>query len=232
MQLEDWRNLVDTLESLIPYYERLNHFITFFMLWKWRNVAAKLAERDDEVLEIGSGPGNFSKFLETRRIYCLDPSEKMLLWYRKILNDERYNSIMGIGENLPLKDGHFDKVYCLFSFRDFLDREQGSREILRVLKKGGSFIVIDIFKPTSPLRKRIVELWMKHGTRLMVKLLVPKSKDIWYGNPYEQFLKTYEDFDTEEGLKTLTQSLGFEDVKTKYLGFGACMLVATKGDGE
>jgi demethylmenaquinone methyltransferase/2-methoxy-6-polyprenyl-1,4-benzoquinol methylase len=231
MESADWNRLMDTLESLIPYYERLNHCVTFFMLWKWRNIAAKLTNQEDEVLEIGSGPGNFSKMLDAKQICCLDPSEKMLVWSKQVLNGGKYNSVQGIGEQLPLRNERFDKVYCLFSFRDFMDRNKGAQEVIRVLKKGGSFIVLDILKPKSLSKKKLVDFWIRHGTSLMVKLLVPKSKDIWSKNPYELFYRTYEAFETEASLKALVETSGFEDVKTKYLGFGAFMLVARKGDG-
>ena len=231
MESEDWNTLMETLESLIPYYERLNHGVTFFMLWKWRNIAAKLSNLNDEVLEIGSGPGNFSKMLDAKQVYCLDPSEKMLVWSKKVLNGAKCNSVMGIGEELPLRNERFDKVYCLFSFRDFLDRHKGAQEVLRVLKKGGSFVVIDILKPASPSRKKLVDLWIRHGTSIMVRLLVPRSKDIWSKNPYEIFYKTYEAFETEDSLRALVKASGFERVSTRYLGFGAYMLIAKKGDG-
>jgi len=231
MKTEDWKKLITILESMIPYYERINLAVTFFMLWKWRNIAARLAKNEDVVLEIGSGPGAFSRLLNSEKICCLDPSKKMLSHSKKILKGDGYSLLAGIGEHLPLKEDCFDKVYCLFSFRDFMDRNKGAGEIRRVLRKGGSFIIIDILKPTKGLRKRIIDIWIRYGTRIALRLLVPKAKKIWKDNPYEAFFNTYEGFETEETLKKFIESSGFKDAKAKYLGFGAHMLVANKGDG-
>ena len=127
MKTEDWRKLITTLESMIPYYERINLAVTFFMLWKWRSIAGRLAKKEDLVLEIGSGPGAFSHMLNAEKVCCLDPSEKMLLHSKKILKGKGYNILVGVGEYLPLKKERFDKVYCLFSFRDFIDRGKGAK---------------------------------------------------------------------------------------------------------
>jgi demethylmenaquinone methyltransferase/2-methoxy-6-polyprenyl-1,4-benzoquinol methylase len=228
VELKEWKGIVDVLESFLPHYEKVNHFVTFFMLLRWRNKAARLANREDDVLEIGSGPGGFARLLEARNVFCLDPSPKMLLWSKQILKDNRYTFVLGTGENIPLDRERFDKVFCIFSFRDFLDRVKGSEELERVLKAGGTLIIVDILKPRSALKKTVMDIWIKYGTRLAMKILVPRAKRIWSKNPYNIFYNTYIHFETEEGLRAQIESAGFEDVRTENLGFGAYMLVATK----
>jgi demethylmenaquinone methyltransferase/2-methoxy-6-polyprenyl-1,4-benzoquinol methylase len=230
MKLEDWKRVIDTLESMIPYYERMNLIVTFFMLWRWRKTAAGFARPNEEVLELGSGPGEFSRRLDSRRIWCMDPSEKMLHHSRRTLEDERYNLVMGIGENIPVKDDYFDKVFCLFSLRDFIDRSEGAAEICRVLRKGGMIVIIDILKPSTTARKRIVDIWIKHGTRMALRLFFPRAGRKLRNNPYAEFYKTYEGFETEESLRALIQRSGFANLGIKYLGFGAYMLTAVKGE--
>ena len=50
--------------------------------------------------------------------------------------------VEAIAESIPLPDDNFDMVFCLFSFRDFKDKEQGLREIYRVLKPGGQLVIL------------------------------------------------------------------------------------------
>jgi ubiquinone/menaquinone biosynthesis C-methylase UbiE len=73
-----------------------------------------------------------------------------------------------------------------------------------------------------------MDLWITKGTKYVTKLMVPKSKDIWSSNPYDEFFRTYEEFETRRSLKALFERAGFEHVKTRNLGFGAHMLVARK----
>jgi ubiquinone/menaquinone biosynthesis C-methylase UbiE len=229
LETEDWRKVVGTLESFTPYYEKVNLVATLMMLLRWRRAAANLVSKEDIVLEVGSGPGGFASLLDAKKVFCLDPSVKMLQWSRSHgLNGNSHEFVAGTGEHIPLGDDKFDKTFCIFSFRDFMDRDTGARELRRVLKKGGKAVVVDILKPESTTRKRIMDLWIKHGTRYVTRLMMPKSKDIWSSNPYDEFFRTYEVFETRRSLKALFERSGFEHVETKNLGLGAHMLVAGK----
>jgi ubiquinone/menaquinone biosynthesis C-methylase UbiE len=97
-----------------------------------------------------------------------------------------------------------------------------------VLKKGGHAVIVDILIPESITRKRIMDFWITKGTKYVTRLMVPKSKDIWSSNPYDEFFRTYEAFETPRSLKALFERSGFEEVRTKNLGLGAHMLVARK----
>ncbi|MCK5548656.1 MAG: class I SAM-dependent methyltransferase, partial [Thermoplasmata archaeon] len=178
MRRADWKRVMATLESMMPYYEKVNLTISFFMLLRWRSEATRLAGPEDAVLEVGSGPGTFAALLKSREVLCLDPSEKMLRYSREVLEDGHRTLLMGVGENLPFKEGSFDKVFCIFSFRDFMDRAKGSRDIQRVLRKGGTFVIVDVLKPSTPFRKRIMDGWLRHGAWLVVRTLFPRAKDI------------------------------------------------------
>ncbi len=229
METDDWREVMGTLESFAPYYEKVNLVATFMMLLRWRRAAARFGEKEDVVLEVGSGPGGFAALLDARKVFCLDPSMKMLEWSRSHgLNGNRHEFVAGTGEHIPLADGSFDKTFCMFSFRDFMDREAGARELRRVLRKGGNAVIVDILKPESITGKRIMEIWMRRGTWHVVRLMVPGAKDIWHSNPYDALLKTIEGFETRGSLKALFERAGFGQVKVRNLGLGAHMLVARK----
>lgn len=63
----EWHDVMDAMEEVGPYYERVNQLITFGLVDRWRKSAAVLAKPEDVVLELGSGPGNFTKHLQSMK---------------------------------------------------------------------------------------------------------------------------------------------------------------------
>ncbi|MCU0851981.1 MAG: methyltransferase domain-containing protein, partial [Thermoplasmata archaeon] len=117
----EWQRVIEDMEEVGPYYERVNWLITFGLVERWRKKVASLASREDSVLELGSGPGNFTRLLECRNVYALEPSDALLQASRKAVESEKVTFVRGVGEKIPLADGSVDKVFCVFSFRDFFD---------------------------------------------------------------------------------------------------------------
>ena len=55
--------------------------------------------------------------------------------------------MLGNSEILPFSDNHFDAVTVAFGVRNFENLQNGLAEIRRVLKPGGSLIVLEFSKP-------------------------------------------------------------------------------------
>lgn len=53
-------------------------------------------------------------------------------------------------ESLPFADSHFDKVYSTMALHHFSDLDGALREFARVLRPGGSFVVLEV-EPGSRL---------------------------------------------------------------------------------
>ncbi len=98
------------------------------------------------VLDVGCGDGHYH--LEMRRrgveeVVCVDPLPEPRpreAWRHRVV---------AVAEALPLRDGCVDYAVAFFSYRDFLDRERGLAEMLRVARRG--VFVADIFRPEGPL---------------------------------------------------------------------------------
>lgn len=60
-------------------------------------------------------------------------------------------SVAGV-ESLPFPDSHFDKVYSTMAVHHFSDLDKGFAEIVRVLKPGGSFIILEVEPNSLPGR--------------------------------------------------------------------------------
>lgn len=110
-----------------------------------RAILACGLEKNQRVLDVGCGMGATVKFLRDDfqiEAFGIDPSEKLIK-----LGKDKYGLPLDIGkgEILPYEDSSFDAVFteCTLSLMDSYER--AIREIYRVLKPGGFFIVADVY---------------------------------------------------------------------------------------
>lgn len=225
MTHNEWHDVMDAMEEVGPYYERVNWLITFGMVDKWRKRVASLAGPDDVVLELGSGPGNFTKHLTSRTVFALEPSAELSEISRSVVDNDRVTFLKGVGEKIPLADGRVDKVFCVFSFRDFFDRRAATGEMHRVLKDGGEAVIVDMAKPPSGPLAKMLEFHVKHMVPPLTRLAVPSvARERWTRDPYRTFVDTYAGYASTDIVEDILRSAGFEGVSTDYLGLkGATM---------
>lgn len=229
MSSNEWHEVMDAMEEVGPYYERVNWLITFGMVDKWRQRVASLASEDDVVLEIGSGPGNFTKHLTSKAVYALEPSSELAHASRAAIDLDRVTLMRGVGEKIPLSDGQVDKVFCVFSFRDFFDRRAAAVEMHRVLKDGGEAVVVDMAKPRSGPLAKMIEFHVKHLVPPLTRIAVPSvARERWTRDPYRTFVETYQGYASTDVVEGLLRSNGFEDVKTDFLELGGATMTRGK----
>ena len=218
MTTSEWLGVIDAMEEVAPYYDRVNQLITFGLAERWRAEVASRATPDDDVLEVGSGPGTFAKHLVARKVFCLEPSGKLIRLSRSLLDRTKTELIQGVGERIPLPDGSVDKVFCSFSFRDFRDRREGAEEMFRVLREGGEVFIADVAKPPPGPMSRMLQLHVRHFVPVMARVAVdPWTRSRWRDDPYRKFADTYNAFGFTEVYEQLLRDKGFEDVTTEYL---------------
>jgi len=213
-----WSEVVDAIEEIAPDYDRVNSLITFGMAEKWRREVASRAEPEDVVLEIGSGPGSFAKRLGSRQVYCLEPSRRLAQLSKEVVDGERTTLLQGLGEKIPLSDRSVDKVFCVFSFRDFLDKPAGASEMFRVLKEGGQAYIVDVAKPPPGPWAKLIEMHVRHVVPRLARVAVsPAAYDRLARDPYRTFVDTYEAFGFTTVYEDLLRSKGFDQVGTEFL---------------
>ncbi|DAC31156.1 MAG TPA: class I SAM-dependent methyltransferase, partial [Candidatus Poseidoniaceae archaeon] len=206
------------LEESIPNYDRVNRLMTFGQDAIWRKNVRNHAKPGMSVLEVGCGPGSFAEDIEKVNLTCLDPSEEMLKVARVRVNKARETRgegpadyVLAIAESIPLPDNTFDRVFCLFSFRDFQDKKKGLEEILRVLKPGGQLVICDAGK-ANWLHGLAGRIWMSTVVQWMARY-VTKKKD----HPWKGLAKTYSHYGTNGYYRKLMREVGFENVQGRLL---------------
>ncbi|WP_108060677.1 class I SAM-dependent methyltransferase [Poseidonibacter lekithochrous] len=101
------------------------------------------------VLDIACGTGivscEFAK--HSKEVVGLDITEEMLTQARKLQKEKELNNIDFRNSNvevLPFEDNSFDIVFTRYSFHHFLDTKKVFDEMLRVCKKDGKIIIVDV----------------------------------------------------------------------------------------
>lgn len=218
MTSEEWLGVIEAMDSVEPYYDRVNGLITLGLADKWRRDVAARAGPEDVVLELGSGPGSFARHLASKKIYCVEPSRHLADVSRKSLPHEQVTVIRGVGETIPLAEESVDKVFCSFSFRDFRDRPKGISEMFRVLRPGGEVFITDVAKPPSGPMAKLLDIHVRHMVPVLARIAVgPDVRALWDRNPYRTFAETYDAFGFTTVYEGLLKDRGFSEVGTEFL---------------
>jgi SAM-dependent methyltransferase len=101
------------------------------------------------VLDLATGGGHTALAFAaiTPRVVAYDVTEPMLRAARGLLREQGHRAttfVAGDVETLPFRDGAFDLVTCRIAAHHFGDVAAAVREVRRVLRPGGSFLLQDI----------------------------------------------------------------------------------------
>ena len=122
-------------------------------------------------LDLGCGTGEMLKLIlqadHRKKLYGIDLSEKMLTVARSKLPDQ-VKLLLGDSESLPFPDSSFDVVYCNDSFHHYPAPQNVLREVHRVLKPGGTFLLGDCWQPF--VGRVIMNVYMRHSKGGDVKI--------------------------------------------------------------
>jgi len=210
----DWAELQRNLEATIPVYDRINRFATMGQDKRWRRMVRSRLPKQGAILEVGCGPGTFAETIPTRELTCLDPIPEMLAVAEKRVNAGREQPAVFVeatAEEMPFDDDSFDAICSLFSFRDWYDKRAGLSEVNRVLKPGGTLVILDAAK-MNRVHGWLGWLWMKIWVGTYARI-VCRQKD----HPWKWLTKTYVTFGTTKTYRTMLEESGFTDVKSKVI---------------
>ena len=219
-------------DTISKNYDGLNRVISFGIDIKWRKrvVAILKKKQPTTILDIATGTGDLAIHLvETgaKEIVGLDLSPGMLeVGKEKVKRrnlDDTIKMIIGDSEKLNFEDNTFDAVTVAFGVRNFEDLEKGLAEIYRVLRPGGTFVVLETSVPTKTPYKQGYRFHTKYMLPVIGKLF---SKD---NSAYAYLSESASVFPYGEAFNNILGKIGFIAMENRPQTFGvATIYVATK----
>ena len=213
-------------------YDRLNRVISFGtdIRWRKRVVAILAARKPKRILDIATGTGDLAIALKKTgadHIVGLDISPGMLeigkqkVKARKL--DQTIDMVIGDSEQLQFDDASFDAATVAFGVRNFENLQTGLKEIYRVLRPGGTFVVLETSVPSR--------FPFKQGYQLYTRYLLPAIGKVFSRDrsAYRYLSESAAAFPYGEAFNNILKEIGFIGIECRPQTFGvASIYIATK----
>lgn len=217
-------------DNIAPDYDKLNHILSLDVDKTWRKRALRHIvdrARKQDILDIACGTGDFSIEIAKHSrpdtsIVGLDLSEGMLAVMASKVSKaglgDRISTIHGNCETMAFAGGSFDRVTVAFGIRNVENRDVALREILRVLRPGGCFVMLELSVPANPVIRWGYNLYF---TRILPLIGGKVSGD---NSAYSYLPASVLKFPgKKEWMATMTQC-GFRNVRHRAFSLGICRM--------
>jgi ubiquinone/menaquinone biosynthesis C-methylase UbiE len=177
---------VAKIKTSVNQCQKPSGWLGRFIVWNMNSSHSKLTDwglshvtikQQDTILDVGCGGGRTISKLATMasqgKVYGVDYSDVSVAVARKLnagwINHGRVEISEGSVSKLPFEDDAFDLVTAVETHFWWPDLLVGMREIRRVLKPGGTLIIIaEVYKGAATRTAKLVEQYApKTGLKLL-----------------------------------------------------------------
>jgi demethylmenaquinone methyltransferase/2-methoxy-6-polyprenyl-1,4-benzoquinol methylase len=163
-ETERRRFLTQTFDQVAGHYDRINTFMAFgsgqwYRRWTLRRAGVKAGMR---VLDVAAGTGEVTRaalalVTASGFVTGLDPSAGMLGQARAKVP---VPFTRGLADALPFAAGAFDVVTMGYALRHVVDLRKTFEEYFRVLRPGGTVVILDFSRPPSRVGRAFAHLYL------------------------------------------------------------------------
>ena len=200
-------------DSVASNYDLMNDVMSLgtHRLWKNYTIASSNVSKGDTVLDIAGGTGDLAikfrkKVGDSGKVILSDINGSMLEEGRKNLINHGVidvDFIQANAESLPFEDNTFDCVSIAFGLRNVTHKNIALKQMHRVLKKGGSLLVLEFSKVENEMLEKIYDAYSFN--------LIPKLGQFFANDEdsYQYLAESIRKHPDQETLKTMALDAGF-----------------------
>lgn len=216
--------------SISADYDKLNNVISLNQHKLWRNKTMKHMhlKNEDIILDLCCGTGDWSIQMAEENdkveVVGVDFSENMLeVAKHRTAHLKNISLMQGDAMNLDFPDASFDFVTIGFGLRNLPDYALGLREMYRVLKPGGTLVILETSQPKNNFIRLGFNFYFGNIMPKLGGLLVGKEEE------YKWLYESTRNFPSKEKLSRMIKQTGFTFVKCLSHTLGtAATHIATK----
>ena len=218
--------VAEVFHSVAKNYDIMNDVMSGGLHRAWKHFTTTTArlKKGDKVLDIAGGTGDLSRGWAKRvgatgEVWLTDINSSMLTVGRdRLLNEGLVLPVsLADAEKLPFPDNYFDLVSVAFGLRNMTHKDAALKEMYRVLKPGGTLLVLEfskVFKPLAPA----YDLYSFKLLPLMGKVI---AKD---ADSYQYLAESIRMHPDQETLKQMMLDAGFDRVDYHNMTAGVVAL--------
>lgn len=201
-------------DSIVEGYDRANRILSFGIDTVWRKKVVEQLELKptDVVLDVCCGTGDLSALIRAAgtHVVSLDFSYSMIQKGREKGNIDELATVADASK-LPFRDGIFTKVCISFGIRNIPDIDIFLEEVYRVLRPGGTFIILELTRPRYNIFRLLYFIYLYTFLPVLGGIIAKNFR------AYRYLSKTIHTFIDPPTLTALQEKHGFVNVQCKPL---------------
>jgi ubiquinone/menaquinone biosynthesis methyltransferase len=213
-------------DRIAPTYDLLNRLLSAGIDTRWRRLAteAVCAAPSGPLLDLCAGTLDLTAQLVRKRpgdrVVAVDFSPAMLEAGRH--KAPGAEMLVADALALPFEDATFAGVVCGFGMRNLADTARGVREVLRVLRPGGVFVTLDLFRPATAFSRAFHAAY--------AKVVLPSLGGVVSGDrgAYRYLAESMAGFLSLPEYESLLGACGFTRVRGRNLTMGIASLATAE----
>jgi demethylmenaquinone methyltransferase/2-methoxy-6-polyprenyl-1,4-benzoquinol methylase len=213
-------------DAIAPRYDFLNRLLSGNTDRAWRRHAVRALDLDPSsvALDLATGTGDLALLAAIStgaRVVGVDLAPAMLARARAKARARRVPGVrfvLGEAADLPLRDGSVNAAVIGFGIRNVVEVRRALGEIRRVLRPGGTLVVLEFAKPAPGLFRTVFHFYFRH--------ILPGLGNAISRTPgaYTYLRDSVARFPEGEEFLALLREAGFERTRREPLTFGVAAL--------
>ena len=211
-------------DTVAESYDRTNDLLSFGQdrLWRKKVLKAVNPQPGQTILDLAAGTGSSSVVFakEGVKVIASDFSEGMLAVGRK--RHPELEFVYADATKLPFKDASVDAVTISFGLRNVNEPKTALKEMLRVLKPGGTVVICEFSQVSVPVIRSFYNFYLKRVLPRLSSLLASNQ------GAYEYLAESIMAWPKQTELVQWLTDAGFVEANYKNLSFGVVALHSAK----